>query len=90
MEIQARETDTERRSQTLKWGPLGERLPTEREREKEILPCESVCGVAESWDLQQFVVCVIYSSDLIRRKWHCLSWQRKKKEMERICCSKRQ
>jgi hypothetical protein len=84
MEIEAQETDSGGRSQTLKRGPLGENYPErEREKEKEILPCESVCGVVESWDLQQFVVCVIYSSDLIRRKWHCLSWQRKK-EMERM------
>jgi hypothetical protein len=49
MEIQARETDTERRSQTLKRDPWGKGYAQkEREREKEILPCESVCGVVES------------------------------------------
>jgi hypothetical protein len=91
------DVDPKPRSLNPKTGTLGRKITQrerererERERKKEILPCESVCGVVEGWDLQQFVVCVIYSSDLIRRKWHCLSWQRKKKEMERMCCSKRQ
>ncbi len=44
MEIQARETDTERRSQTLKRGPLGERLPTERERERKRFFHVRVCA----------------------------------------------